>query len=310
MTIDEKSLTPFVAGRQSPSFLRPSVGFHKLLRARGDDVIRCCPTALSRHRLPAFSTSVSERSKDRHSGCGITPWRGFSSTEIKKLSFQRGKVSKMGSMWRRGSVLEGRVQVKSRVWWAHALPFEVRGARGGGFSSRLVYLLAHGPRRDWSAWHPGPTAISRVRLRLDCKSGGSRLWGHGNPSTLPSWTHEDISVHARERDRSLEERRLQRLTAAVMGLHSCQVCLITRRQIWLFQRPSYLINSLPSGAWWRAALKNGVVMMIRGEAADLSQYVCIYLFIYQSAVLKYLKVKFNWWYDFAMGDYTLWLAYM
>ncbi len=36
---------PFVGGRQSLSSLRPSAGFHKLLRARGDDVIRCCPTA-------------------------------------------------------------------------------------------------------------------------------------------------------------------------------------------------------------------------------------------------------------------------
>ncbi len=58
------------------------------------------------------------------------------------------------------------------------------------------------------------------------------------PSTLPSWTHEDTSVHARERDRSPEERRPRRLTAAVMRLHSRQVCLITCRQTWLFQRPS------------------------------------------------------------------------
>ncbi|KAL0148866.1 hypothetical protein M9458_055875, partial [Cirrhinus mrigala] len=30
-----------------------------------------------------------------------------------------------------------------------------------------------------------------------------------DPSTLPSWTHEDTSVHARGRDRSSEERRAQ-----------------------------------------------------------------------------------------------------
>ncbi len=53
---------------------------------------------------------------------------------------------------------------------------------------------------------------------LDCGSGGSRLWWHGNPSTLPSWTHEDTSLHARERDRSPEERRPRRLTAAMMRL--------------------------------------------------------------------------------------------
>ncbi len=77
MTIDEKSLTPLVAGRPSPSFLRPSADFHELLRARGDDVIRCCPTALSRLRLPAFSTSVAGRANDRHSGRGVRPRRGF-----------------------------------------------------------------------------------------------------------------------------------------------------------------------------------------------------------------------------------------
>ncbi len=157
------------------------------------------------------------------------------------------------------------------VFWKEH-PFEVRGARGGGFSSGFVYLLAHGARRDWSARHPGPTSVSRMRFRLDCRSGGSHLWRHGNPSTLPSWTHEDTSVHARERDRSPEERRPLRLTAVVMRLHSRQVYLITRRQTWLFQRPSSLTHPLPSGAWWRATLKDGVMMMMmtRVEAADSS----------------------------------------
>ncbi len=45
-------------------------------------------------------------------------------------------------------------------------------------------------------------------------------------------------MHARGRDRSLEERRAWHITAAVMRLHSRQVCLITRRQTCLFQRPS------------------------------------------------------------------------
>ncbi len=89
----------------------------------------------------------------------------------------------------------------------------------------------------------------------------SRLTGAAlNPSTLPSWTHEDTSVHARGRDRSPEERRTRHITAAVMRLHSLQVCLITRRQPWLFQRPSSLTHPLPSGAWWRAAIKG------RGDA--------------------------------------------
>ncbi len=127
------------------------------------------------------------------------------------------------------------------------LPYEVRGARGSGFSIGFIYLFAHGARRDWSARHPGLTAVSRVRFRLDCRSGGSCIWRHGNPSTLPSWTHEDTSVHGK--DRSPEERCPLGLTAAVMRLHLHQVRLITRRQTWLFQRPSLLTHPLPSGAW-------------------------------------------------------------
>ncbi len=48
------------------------------------------------------------------------------------------------------------------------------------------------------------------------------------------------------------------------------VCLITRRQTWLLQRPSSLTHPLPSGAWWRAAIKGRGVLTIRGEAADSS----------------------------------------
>lgn len=47
----EKSLTPCVAGRLSPVFLRPSLGSHERLQARGSDVTRRFPTALSRLRL-------------------------------------------------------------------------------------------------------------------------------------------------------------------------------------------------------------------------------------------------------------------
>ncbi len=70
----------------------------------------------------------------------------------------------------------------------------------------------------------------------------------------------------------LRVRRLMSL-AAVMRLHSHQVYLITRRQTWLFQLPSSLTHPLLSGAWWRVALKDGVMMMmIRREAAHSSQH--------------------------------------
>ncbi len=83
-----------------------------------------------------------------------------------------------------------------------------------------------GPRHLRGLYGPASWPVSRVT--------GAAL----APSTLPSWTHEDTSVHARGRDRSPEERRTRHISAAVMRLNSLQVCLITRRQTWLFQRPS------------------------------------------------------------------------
>ncbi len=94
-----------------------------------------------------------------------------------------------------------------------------------------------GPRRFQGLYGPASWPVSRLM--------GAVLV----PQPLPSWTHEDTSVHARGRDRSPEERRTRHITAAVMRLHSLQVCLITRRQTWLFQRPSSLTHPLPSGAW-------------------------------------------------------------
>ncbi len=64
-------------------------------------------------------------------------------------------------LWRRGSVLEGRVQARGGVRRPHALPSEVRGARGSGFSS-AASSLAHGAWGDSPARHPSPSAASRV----------------------------------------------------------------------------------------------------------------------------------------------------
>ncbi len=101
----------------------------------------------------------------------------------------------------------------------------------------LAASSSFGPRHLRGLYGPESWPVSRVT--------GAAL----ALSTLPSWTHEDTSVHARGRDRSPEERRTRHITAAVMRLHSLQVCLITRRQTWLFQRPSSLTHPLQSGAW-------------------------------------------------------------
>ncbi len=97
----------------------------------------------------------------------------------------------------------------------------------------LAASSSFGPRHLRGLYGPASWPVSRVM--------GAAL----ALSTLPSWTHEDTSVHARGRDRSPEERRAQHITAAVMRLHSLQVCLITRHQTWLFhQRPSSLTHPL------------------------------------------------------------------
>ncbi len=50
-----------------------------------------------------------------------------------KINRGSGVLVVLRRLWRRGSVLEGRVQVRGGVRRPHALPSEVRGARGGGF---------------------------------------------------------------------------------------------------------------------------------------------------------------------------------
>ncbi len=80
-----------------------------------------------------------------------------------------------------------------------------------------------------SIYKPGPEALA--------------AW---YPSTLPFWTHKDTSVYARERDRSLEERRPRRLTAAVMRLHSRHSSQYLQCN---YQKPSqYIFTALLSWA--------------------------------------------------------------
>ncbi len=91
--------------------------------------------------------------------------------------------------------------------------------------------------------------------RPDRGSGSSRLRRHPIPQrSLPGPTRTPACMHG-------EETGLQRRGAT--GIYSggdeapftSGVCLITRRQTWLLQRPSSLTHPLPSGAWWRAAIK-------------------------------------------------------
>ncbi|KTF85341.1 hypothetical protein cypCar_00033554 [Cyprinus carpio] len=100
----------------------------------------------------------------------------------------------------------------------------------------------------------------------DRGSGSSRLWWRGNPSTHPSWTHEDTSVHARGRDWSPEERHVAFKQRRIGSISS--VRRSTPAQPWLCHALSSthpLLSEL-----YRAAIWDGVPMIIRGEAADSS----------------------------------------
>ncbi len=118
---------------------------------------------------------------------------------------------------------------KGRSPAAARAPLSGPGREGGGF----VLLLARGAS---GGIRPGILARQ--------PSSGCRT----RRSTLLSWTHEDTSVHARGRDRSPEERRTRHITAVVMRLHSLQVCLITRRQTWLFSAPLLSHTPTPVGS--------------------------------------------------------------
>ncbi len=108
------------------------------------------------------------------------------------------------------------------------------GARGAAASSAAS--SSFGPRRFQGLNGLASWPVSRLT--------GAAL----DPSTLPSWTHEDTSVHARGRDRSPEERHTRHIIAAVMRLHSLQVCLITRRQTWPFSAPLLSHTPTPVGS--------------------------------------------------------------
>ncbi len=155
---------------------------------------------------------------------------------------------------------EGRVQVRGGVRRPHALPSEVRGARGGGFYRRLRPPL--GPRHFPGIKRPG------ILARQPCTGAAVA------PSTLPSWTHEDTSVHARGRDQSPEERRTRHITAAVMRLHSLQVCASSHAaRPGCFSAPplSHTHSRREPGEGRR--IRDGEMLIIRGEATDSSHYI-------------------------------------
>ncbi len=117
---------------------------------------------------------------------------------MSKINRGSGVLVVLRGSRRKGSVREGRVQVRGGVRWPHTLPSRVRGARAAASFSGFVLLLTRGAS---GGIRPG------ILAHQPSRGCGPRR------STLPSWTHEDTSVHARGRDRSLEERRARHINS-------------------------------------------------------------------------------------------------
>ncbi len=138
------------------------------------------------------------------------------------------RVVKEGQCSGRKGPGKGRSPVAARA------PPWVRGARAAASIGGFVLLWARGASRG-TARHPGPSAVSRVRSSaLDAPFLDPR--GHQRACTG-------------KRPVSRGEAQPAYNSGGDEAPFTSGVCLITRRQTWLFQRPSSLTHPLPSGAW-------------------------------------------------------------
>ncbi len=140
----------------------------------------------------------------------------FNRNNTNKVSKGENSVQNKPGIWcpRRaaGFVKEGQCSGrkgpgKGRSPAAARAPLWGPGCEGRWLLQRLRLPLD--PRR--STGLVGPASWGRHRVGIG--SSSSRLWLHGSLSTLPTWTHEDTSAHARGINRSPEERRSRHITA-------------------------------------------------------------------------------------------------
>ncbi len=163
-----------------------------------------------------------------------------------KINRGSGVLVVLRGLWRRGQCSGRKGPGKGRSPAAAQAPLSGSGARGAAASPSSFILLR--PTAPPGTIRPGILARQPYSGCGTCSLNAPFLDPRGHQRACTG------------RDRSPEERRTRHITAAVMRLHSLQVCLITHRQPWLFQRPSSLTHPLPSRAWWRAAIKG------RGDA--------------------------------------------
>ncbi len=137
------------------------------------------------------------------------------------------RVVKEGQCSGRKGPGKGRSPVAARA------PPWVRGARAAASIGGFVLLWARGASRG-TARHPGPSAVSGAVLRAR--------------RSLPGPTRTPACMHGK-RPVSRGEAQPAYNSGGDEAPFTSGVCLITRRQTWLFQRPSSLTHPLPSGAW-------------------------------------------------------------
>ncbi len=157
-------------------------------------------------------------------------------------------------LWRRGSVLEGRVQVRGGVRRPHALPSR-SGARGAAASSSAS--SSFGPRHSGDV-RPGILARQRVRVRQLLPQ-----------RTLPGPTRTPACMHG-EGDRSPEERRTRHInsggdeapfTSGVWPHHTPPDLAVTA--------PLLSHTPTPREPGEGRRLRDGGVLIIRGEAVTV-----------------------------------------
>ncbi|KAL0173849.1 hypothetical protein M9458_029817, partial [Cirrhinus mrigala] len=125
---------------------------------------------------------------------------------------------------------------------------EMKGP-GKGRSPAAALTPRRGPRHEGQRL---PLAASRVNrpgilAKWPSVCGSRPDRGGAQYLNLPGTTRTPACMHGEETG-LLRRGTFDILTAAVMRLHSHQVCLITRRQTWLFQRPSSLRTPIPVGS--------------------------------------------------------------
>lgn len=157
-----------MVGRPSPPFLRPSPGYANFCKregvtSSGVSQLRCLGSA-----LPAFSTTVTGRANDRHSGRGVRPRRGFYLTEKPKqggIKCPKGEqCPKQQGIWcpRRAA---GFVGVWQCSW---------RKGPGKGRSPAAARAPLFGPGREGR----------RLLLAASSSSLAAALAGDGRPGIL------------------------------------------------------------------------------------------------------------------------------